>query len=371
MTKKRNIKKWTAMALWSLAVLAVSGVLLSAMRGKDNQLCAGAEVTVKGSGENVFVDQAEILAILESKKWQGVQPVKAIDIRQMEDKLKRNPWIKTAELFFDKKQVLHIVVSERTPLLRIIAKNNQSFYLDETGSQLPFTSQYTARVPVFTGFPIRTVWNGDDSLLAAQAVAMAQYIQASAFWSAQVQQINIVKEQHFELVPTLGNHLIFFGDTSLMANKFDRLHLFYKKVGAVAGLDRYGVLNVQFAGQIVALKRGQQAISIDTARASAAINHFLAGDGAADNINVPPVANQNADTAAVRRDTVRRAAPQPSARQAPLQLSVRRPTTARPTTAAPKPPQPSVRRAPPQSSVRRPTTAAPRQRPRAVMQRGQ
>jgi cell division protein FtsQ len=275
MNKKGNIRKWLTMGLWSVAVLAVAIGLLAAMRSRDNQLCAGAQVTIKSRGENAFVNEAAILDLLEAKTWIQKKAVKEIDTRKLEAQLKRNPWIETAELFFDKKQVLQIKVTEREPLLRVIAKNNQSFYLDAHGSQLPFTTQYTARVPVFTGFAARSQWNGDDSILVNQMVALAGYIQNDAFWQAQVQQIDIVKDQSFELVPTLGNHRILFGDTSRMAGKFDRLHRFYKKIVAAVGFDRYSILNVQFAGQIVAIKRGEEAMSIDTAKASATINHFL------------------------------------------------------------------------------------------------
>ena len=57
------------------------------------------------------------------------------------------------------------------------------------------------------------------------------------------------------IVPTIRGHVINFGDTTLVDNKFTRVREFYRQVMPVRGWETYDTIAVKWRGQIVATKR--------------------------------------------------------------------------------------------------------------------
>src|SRR5206468_497403 len=100
-----------------------------------------------------------------------------IDLRKTETMLKKNSWIKNAELFFDNHQTLHVNIAEREPIARVFAMSGNSFYIDSSGLRLPVNENATARVMVFTSFPSdKNILSKPDSLVLNDVKALSQYI---------------------------------------------------------------------------------------------------------------------------------------------------------------------------------------------------
>ncbi|MGB3006111.1 MAG: hypothetical protein WBC06_06365, partial [Chitinophagaceae bacterium] len=79
----------------------------------------------------------------------------------------------------------------------------------------------------------------------------ANYIFKNPFWQSQVAQIDITPEGTFEMIPVVGNHTVKLGDGENISNKFRRLMVFYKQVLSKTGFDKYKIIDVQYAGQVV------------------------------------------------------------------------------------------------------------------------
>jgi len=88
---------------------------------------------------------------------------------------------------------------------------------------------------------------------------MAQYIFSDPFWMAQVAQVDITTERNFEMIPVVGNHLVKLGNGENIDKKFHRLFVFYKEVLSKTGFAKYKVIDVQYAGQVIALKQSDEA----------------------------------------------------------------------------------------------------------------
>jgi cell division protein FtsQ len=120
---------------------------------------------------------------------------------------------------------------------------------------LPLSDKFSAKLPVFTGFPVmgKKLSNADSSLVR-QVAQVGGYLLQDPFWMAQVAQVDILPTHRFEMIPVVGNHVIEFGDGADCNQKFNRLMIFYRQVLSKTGMDRYNRINVQYAGQIVAVK---------------------------------------------------------------------------------------------------------------------
>jgi cell division protein FtsQ len=83
----------------------------------------------------------------------------------MEAMVEKNPWVSNAEMFLDNNQVLQVRIEERQPVARVFTLDGNSFYLDSAALRLPLSDKISARVPMFTRFPIgKPVLAKPDSL---------------------------------------------------------------------------------------------------------------------------------------------------------------------------------------------------------------
>jgi cell division protein FtsQ len=256
-SKKFSWKKLVLTVMWTVVCTATIVLLVAAARNKNGKRCKDVVVTIKGVDGTEYVSKKQILNTISGGRPDMMQgaPIKSFDLQQLEELLERNLWIRNAELFFDNNDVLHADITEREPVARVFMMNGESFYVDDMGEQLPITNDQVARVPVFTSFPNETTaGRKKDSLLQEQVKEMGHFLLKNEFWMAQVDQVNI-NNYEFELVPKLGNHLIQFGNTEKMEQKFNRLILFYKNIMNKTGWNYYSALDVRYDKQLVAVRR--------------------------------------------------------------------------------------------------------------------
>jgi cell division protein FtsQ len=173
----------------------------------------------------------------------------------VENRLKKDTWVADAELFFDNNMILHVHISEREPVARIFTTTGGSYYIDSSAHMMPLSDKMNVRIPVFTGFPSdKSKVQKADSLLMQHIKKVAYYILTNEFFRAQVAQVDITADRNFEIIPTIGNHIIDFGSGDNYEDKFIRLRLFYNQVLSKTGFDKYKRINLRFEKQVVGTK---------------------------------------------------------------------------------------------------------------------
>lgn len=97
---------------------------------------------------------------------------------------------------------------------------------------------------------------------------MAKAINKSDFWLNQIEQIHVCTDRGIELVPRIGDHIIFIGYLPIrksksaneksiaefVARKLERTEKFYRYGLSQAGWNKYSYINVEFDNQIIARK---------------------------------------------------------------------------------------------------------------------
>lgn len=237
---------------WLLLFFVTIAFFVYAGNVKNNALCKGIKVEVVGKKQYVFVNEDKIKNIVAANGGRVGYVLDSINLQKIEKVLYKDVWVKKADVFFDNNNFLQVKIDQSDPIARIFTTEGESFYIDSLERYLPINSKVTTRLPVFTSFP----QNGlDDSLLIADIKKVSLFINRDTFWSSMFSQINIIKKNEFEIVPVLGNHLVYIGDASDLDNKFNKLYSFYKQVWINKGLDKYKKIDVEFHGQIVATLR--------------------------------------------------------------------------------------------------------------------
>lgn len=242
-------------------IVVVGGIvtLLVAANGKARaRTCKGVAVSINNGGDRIYVEKEDVLKTIEKTAHGSIvnKLTGAINLASLEKNLEVNPWIRDAELYFDTKDILHVTVSERVPVARVFTTAGNSFYIDSAGYQMPLLDVFSAKLPVVTGFTAAKRLKAADSALLQETKGVVSTVSADPFWSAQVGQIDITPDRKFELIPVLGSHVIRLGNGGDVAEKLARLMVFYKQVMPKAGFAKYSALDVQFDGQVVAVRRG-------------------------------------------------------------------------------------------------------------------
>ena len=267
--KRYSINKILLATLWISISAGIIVLLVAAMRKEDKQLCTGMNVTIKGVSNNFFVDKNDILKAINEYvdgKPEG-QPISFFNLKSLETELQKNIWVKKAQLFFDNNLVLQVTVLEREPVARIFTTAGTTFYIDSSIAMLPLSEKFSARLPVFTNFPSdKKVLAKEDSTLLRDIYSLSTSLQQDAFSMAMTDQVDITAQRSFELVPKIGNTIIVFGDATNATEKLNKLQLFYKEVMMKAGWDHYSKVDVQYAGQVVAKRKGAEGNTTDSLR---------------------------------------------------------------------------------------------------------
>ena len=274
---KANIKKILFVTLWTGLGAGILVLLIAAINKKNGRTCNGYEIQVN-AGNTRFIGKKEIAVLLTGNGTEKIvgKTIVSFDLRRLEERIKKNIWIRNAQLFFDNNAVLKVRVTQREPIARIFTVGGNSFYLDSSGVQLPLSDKLSARVPVFTSFPSERIRSqGPDSSLIGQIRKLGGYIFTDPFWMAQIEQIDITPLKKFEIIPVIGNHYVEFGDGNDCVGKFHRLFIFYKEVMAKTGFEKYCKVDVQFSGQVVATKKGTNATRIDATQAVRNIEQLI------------------------------------------------------------------------------------------------
>ncbi len=248
--------------VWLGVAIAILILLVAANKKEKAHTCKDVVITIKGVGENMFIDKGDIITLLKrgsNEKLIGKSVMK-MDLAAMERQLEKSSWISDAELYFDSHDVLHVTATERQPIARIFTRAGTSFYIDSFSRRMPLLQKLSVRVPVVTGFPSAKKLNGSDSLLLGEVKKLALFVITDSFWNAQVGQIDIVGNKNFEIIPTVGNHIIQLGTTENLEQKFNKLFVFYNQVLRKTGFDKYSVINVQYDQQVVGRYKGATSV---------------------------------------------------------------------------------------------------------------
>lgn len=260
-----KFKHIATIVLWSLLIPAVLVIVGFAGVNRNQQLCKGIEVEVKMSGNDVILTEAEILAMATSTS----EPLKgrrisSINLKSIESRIKRNPWVADAAVFPTLSGKLCIKAEPREADIRIFNRWGEQFYIDKKGIMYPTRPGFPAQVLVASGnINTRYVKGGNvneqpDSIkrrsILPSVMYLNRYITDDKFLSAIIGQIYVAESGDIELIPVTSNHIIIIGDTSHLERKFGKLVIFYDKILKTRGWDRYKTVNLKFENQIVCSK---------------------------------------------------------------------------------------------------------------------
>lgn len=254
-----NWKK-TLIGLLDMMLIVYLGFAVTSFNNPDEtmQACTKVGINISDSNNAGFLTSKEIKSLLERQQLYPLnKPMKFIDPRKIEEVLCNSPFVSTAQCYKTKDGHVNISITQRMPIVRIKSANGDDYYLDDKGGILP-NSNYTSDLIITTGNVNKWFAQNYISLLTLS-------IMDNDLWKNQIEQINILADRGVEVVPRVGDHIIFLGYLpqhndratrkklidKFVAKKFERLEKFYRYGLSVAGWNKYYYINLEFDNQII------------------------------------------------------------------------------------------------------------------------
>lgn len=256
MFKKRIWKYLLIGFAWAVSLGGLI-VLMSFIETKKAEvLCKDVKVYIPGN--QYFIDRDEVDDILQIHSHALIgHKMERINLHDLQNKLKANPFIEYAKVYADMDGIITIEISQRQPVLRVMNRFDQDFYVDQHGLKMPLSANFTARVLVANGYIDELFANRVDTLHTAIAMELfktVDYIRKDSLWDAQIAQIYVNREHEIELIPRVGNNRILLGNADSLDVKFHNLLVFYKKALPRVGWEAYKLINIKYANQVIGVK---------------------------------------------------------------------------------------------------------------------
>lgn len=213
----------------------------------DNTVCQDVNITIADSIHAGFITEEEACGILRKASVYPIgKKMEKVDGLAIEKALKKNSFIDSVSCYKSPNGTVNIIVEQRLPLLRVKSDNGDEYYLDQKGNIMN-PQGYAADLIVATGSISR-------KFAKKELTRLGLFLHKDEFWNNQIEQIHVLPNEHIELVPRVGRHIIVFGTTDSISKKFRNLYTFYEKVLPEVGWNKYSEISVEHVTQIVGRK---------------------------------------------------------------------------------------------------------------------
>jgi cell division protein FtsQ len=201
---------------------------------------------VKFIGENNFFITYETVSKLLIQNYGGVKnvPKETLDLNVLESALKSNSMIKNAEVYLAVNGTLSAEIEQKTPIARV--STNASYYIDDEGFYMPLSTNYTARVPLVTGYV--------EKNNLKNAYIVAHKIKEDEFLKKHVIEIHQDINKKLYLKLRQYNFEVQLGTVNFLDKKINNLKAFYQKSLKENTLNSYRKVNLQFENQVICTK---------------------------------------------------------------------------------------------------------------------
>ncbi|HDP74480.1 MAG TPA: cell division protein FtsQ [Bacteroidales bacterium] len=258
-----RIFAWLFVLTWAIYGLTYANKVYKGQR------CTKLEVRVLDSARLKFVKAKDVYnTIVKSKNSPLGMPLSRINTHKIEQEICQMAAVRDVQAFKTAKGTLKVEITQRQPVLRVFNAKGQTYYIDDSGKILPYSSGFAANTLVANGNilePFKVVPNLDVTAITDSTkkepknfihklYEFAMYVNNDKFWNAQIVQVYVRNHNNIELIPLVSPHIIALGSLDNFEVKLKKLRLFYEKAMPAEGWNKYAVINLKFKNQIVCTK---------------------------------------------------------------------------------------------------------------------
>ncbi len=221
-------------------------VFLYAFASVRNSVRTVSKPSVNFIGDNNLFVTNETVSKLLIQNYGGVKnvPKETLVLNELENALKSNPMIKSAEVYVAVNGTLSADVEQKTPIARV--STNASYYIDDEGLFMPLSTNFSARVPLVTGYI--------EKNNLKNVYKIASKIKNDEFLKKNVIEIHQNIDKTIYLKLRQCKFIVYLGSVKFLDKKINNLKAFYQKNLKEKTLNNYSKVNLQFDNQVVCTK---------------------------------------------------------------------------------------------------------------------
>ena len=258
--------KWLLRILLLLPVLYIVTMPVYYARTAYMRPCRSINIIIADSSEYHFVTKNDIRNTIYGATGNIIgKPVRDIELADIETSMnKKYRELKVAEAYTTVDGTLNIYTDQRDPIMRVMASNGGDYFVDVEGVVVRRRNLYTPRLHLVGGNinisqamldGVSVLDTSIKNSILKDIYHLVEYINASSFWSAQVDQIYVDRNDEIDIIPRVGNHIVHLGTAENYEGKLRNLEAFYDKVLPEVGWNKYSTINLAFKDQIVCKRR--------------------------------------------------------------------------------------------------------------------
>lgn len=227
-----------------IIVLAVVSIF-SAFSSSQNNAKPISEVEVSFIGDNnLFISKTKVDKLLiQNNDYIKCVSKDNLDLKALENKLSSHDMIENSEVYISINGILKIDIKQRNPYARVIS--DPSFYIDNNGTKMPLSDNYSARVLLVHGL--------NDESKIDYVFKLIKTIRDDEFLNSNVTDI-LISKSDISLRVRNCNFEVLVGDLNNLETKIKNFKAFYQKAYRDKILNNYKKVNLQFNNQIVCTK---------------------------------------------------------------------------------------------------------------------
>ena len=225
----------------------------------------GIDVIIKDSSEYRFITEKHLLNLINNGSGRIIgKPANEISVKDIENKINILRELRVAEVYMTIDRTLKIYVDQRDPLMRLMPEEGGDFFVDEEGVVVRKRNLYNPRLHIVGGNinitskmldGVSVLDTSIKNTILRDIYYIVDYLSDHDFWSAQIDQIYVDRDDEIDLIPRVGNHVIHLGTAENFEGKLRNLEAFYEDVLPGVGWNKYSLINLEFKDQIVCKKR--------------------------------------------------------------------------------------------------------------------
>lgn len=247
-----------------LTVYAVVAVRYCSVQERELK-CKGTDIVIRDSARLKFVTPEIVRHWLSDSAVRVADiPLREIDVYAVERLIEGQRYVSRAEAYTAIDGLLHIVLEQREPVLRVVSETGHNFYLDSTLVLLPPQSDPMAEVPVASGrlplgFPTDYFGPLDEKKfprereLLHNLLNFVHQVDTDPFLIALIAQV-YYDGKEVRLLPRVGKQTIRFGgiaDSAAVGARLRKLSRFYRRSFGEGWWRSATEIDLRFRGQVV------------------------------------------------------------------------------------------------------------------------
>ncbi len=253
---REELKRIGQRTTWLVSVFLGAALVISAVEFKQSSHVEELDIVVKPLEDGSLLVKPEDIRNSINRSFgfalEGLS-IKDLEVDRLEKVLEKDPLILNADAYVDARNVLHIKVYQRQPVLRVIDQNGLNYYLDKDGFKMPLSPHFSVRVLVASGYipPHVPDFLERKRHRVKDVFLLAKELLADPFLNAMVEQIYVTNTGEIVFIPMVGDQKILFGPYRDSAEKLRKLRIFYKEVVPYKGWRKYDAIDLRYRGQVV------------------------------------------------------------------------------------------------------------------------